>query len=372
MNLSQFADVIRHEREALLSNWRGQVRQLPSAQGLDTPTLTDHIPSFLGELADAFDEKSDQTIAESAKEVSPQIHGMQRLIDGFDISSVVAEYNILRGCIHDLATAHEFSLQGQPFHILNRVFDKSIGTALETYSSHQARQIRGKREEYLSFVMHDLRTPLFAISLAARVLEKKLPVTGYTKDAAQMVKSLQRSAHQLEELVRKVLDENVHLETEEGVRLQPREFHVWPLIEALMEELHPVAAANGVSLVNAVPDELLVYSDAGALKRVFQNLFANAIRHAPNGTVTISGTHWPNKKGVEFSIHDDGSGISEDIIQNIFDKGETNGHEGDNGDVAGLGLSIVKQLVYAHDGSVIVQSTVGEGSNFLVSLPNKT
>ena len=173
--LDQLAALVAQEREPLLSRWRQQVRQLPSARQLDVPTLNDHIPGLLDELAAAIHSKSDQTIPEALSEGSPLAHGRQRLQDAFDIEEVVAEYNILRGCIHDLADENGLSLQGKPFHILNRVFDHAIGLALQTYATQRALEVQRRREEYLAFVAHDLRTPLNAISLAGRVLEMTLP-----------------------------------------------------------------------------------------------------------------------------------------------------------------------------------------------------
>lgn len=56
----------------------------------------------------------------------PAAHGLQRLQEAFDLEEVVAEYNILRGCLHDLAEKNGLSLQGEPFHIMNRVLDQAI------------------------------------------------------------------------------------------------------------------------------------------------------------------------------------------------------------------------------------------------------
>ncbi|MCA1607482.1 MAG: RsbRD N-terminal domain-containing protein, partial [Acidobacteria bacterium] len=102
-DLEKLAALIKHEGDALLSRWREQVRQLPSAKHLDVPTLNDHIPTLLEELATALQSSSDEMISEALSEGSPPAHGLQRLQDEFDIEEVVAEYNILRGCIHDLA-----------------------------------------------------------------------------------------------------------------------------------------------------------------------------------------------------------------------------------------------------------------------------
>ena len=118
-NLHVLAALLERERESLLSRWREQVRQLPSAKHLDAPTLNDHIPTLLDELVTALQNLSEKTIPEALLEGSPPAHGLQRHADGFDIVEIVAEYNILRGCIHDLAEDNGLSLQGKAFHILN-------------------------------------------------------------------------------------------------------------------------------------------------------------------------------------------------------------------------------------------------------------
>src|SRR6476659_1974975 len=174
-DLDKLAALIKHERSALLSNWRHQVRQLPSARHLDVPTLNDHLPGLIDELAAALREKSDESIPEALKEGSPTAHGLQRLQNAFDIEEVVAEYNILRGCIHDLAESNDLRLQGEPFHILNRVLDGAIGLAVQTYATQRALEVQHRREEYLAFVAHDLRTPLNAISLTTKLLELTVP-----------------------------------------------------------------------------------------------------------------------------------------------------------------------------------------------------
>lgn len=84
-----------------MADWRQQVRLLPSARTLDTPTLNDHIPAFLDELAAALRSRSEETIQDVVCEGTPPAHGQQRVYDGFDIVEVVAEYNILRECLHD-------------------------------------------------------------------------------------------------------------------------------------------------------------------------------------------------------------------------------------------------------------------------------
>ena len=366
--LDKLAALIKQDRHALLSQWRQQVRQLPSARQLDIPTLTDHVPSLLDELTAALQSKSDQTIPEALNEGSPPAHGLQRLQDAFDIEEVVAEYNILRGCIHDLADDNGLNLQGKPFHIINRVLDHAIGLAVQTYATHRALDVQRRREEYLAFVAHDLRTPLNAISLAGKVLELKLPAQGTSVETAQMLKALRRNVQQLEGLVGKVLEENKSLQTERGLRLERREFDLWPLVEALIHDLHPVAATARTQLVNQVPDDLVVYADASLLSRVFQNLIANAVRYTQGGEVIIGARELDAELAVECWVSDNGAGIPEELREKVFDKWETDPEIAGG---KGLGLAIVKTFTEAHGGAVAVDSKEGVGSTFRFSLPTR-
>ena len=366
-DLDRLSALVSQKRDDLLSRWRGQVRELPSARSLDIPTLNDHIPLLLDELALALRVRSDQTIPEAVKEASAPIHGLQRFKDAFDIEEVVAEYNILRGCLHDLATENSLNLQGQSFHIINRVFDTAIGLAVQSYATGRALDVQRRREEYLAFVAHDLRTPLNAISLAGRVLEGTVE-GGRTAETDRMLKALRRNVKQLERLVNQVLEENTNLETEIGVKLERREFDLWPLVEGLIHDVHPVSGTDSTRLVNEVPDDLVVYADAELLRRILQNLIANAIKYTPRGRVVIGALDVVDEGVVLCTVTDNGAGISADFIDKVFDKGQTD-PSSDEG--SGLGLAIVKTLTEAHGGTVSAESTEGAGSSFRFSLPTK-
>lgn len=366
--LDKLAALVKKERESLLSQWRQQVRQLPSARQLDIPTLNDHIPVLLDELASAFESKSAKTIPQALSEGSAPVHGLQRLKDAFDIEEVVAEYNILRGSIHDLAHDNGINLQGKPFHIINRVFDQAIGAALKTYATQQALEVQQRREEYLAFVAHDLRTPLSAISMARRALEQFLPTGASGAGAVRMLQALRRNVQQLESLVRKVLEENANLQSDIGIKLERREFDLWPLVQTLIEEIQTLAETASTQVINEVPDDLVVFADASLLKRVFQNLIANAIRYTPRGAVVIGAKELAADGVVECWVTDNGAGIPEELVGKVFDKGET-----DSEDVGGmgLGLAIVQTFTEAHGGKVTVETKEGEGSTFRFSLPIK-
>lgn len=364
-HLANLAALLEREREMLLKSWRDQVRQLPSAKGLDVPTLNDHVPALLDELVSALRQVADKSIPEALLEGSPPKHGQQRQLVGFDIVEVVAEYNILRACIQDLTESHGLTLQGKAFHILNRVLDEAIGLAVQTFATQRALDLQKRREEYLAFVAHDLRTPLNAISLATRVLELRMANDAAIPDTGQMLRTLRRNVTHLEALVENVLKENANVQTEVGVKLERRTLDLWPLVEALIHDLHPVAGTASIQLRNEVPEDLVAFADASLLRRVFQNLVANAIKYTPRGEVVLGARSEPNN-GVECWVRDNGTGIPADRLDAIFDKLETD-PERPGG--TGLGLTIVKTFVEAHGGQVSVESKEGIGSTFRFTLP---
>lgn len=366
-DLTRMAALLAESSDSVLLRWREQVRELPSAEHLDVPTLNDHIPGLLQELEAALLAGRDETIPEALEKSSSASHGLQRVQDAFDIEEVVAEYNILRGCIHDLACDNGINLQGRPFHIINRVFDHAIGLALQTYATQRALDVRQRREEYLAFVAHDLRPPLSAISLVGRVLERLVPNADAQGRAGQMLKSLRRNVNQLEALVDKILEENTHLQTDANIRLERREFDLWPLVESLVDELHPEADACSTKLVNGVSEDMVVYADADFLKRILQNLIGNALRYTARGEITIRASA-DAEGNAECVVTDTGAGIPAERLEKVFDKGETDPLvAGGNG----LGLTIVKTFVEAHGGTVAVESEGGAGATFRFTLPSR-
>jgi len=137
----ELAALIRQHRDVLLWTWRQQVKQLASARNLDTLRLNDHVPQFLNELADALESRSNRSIPEALAQGSAAVHGLERFREGYDIEEVVAEYNFLRACIHDLAQNNGLSLECESSHMMNGVLDRAIGLAVQTYATQRALEI---------------------------------------------------------------------------------------------------------------------------------------------------------------------------------------------------------------------------------------
>ena len=245
-------------------------------------------PQLLDEIAEALREHRDESIPAVMLEGTPPAHGIQRLEDGFDLEEVVAEYNILRGSIHDLAEENGIDIRGETFHILNRVLDTAIGLAVQTYATQRALEVKQRREEYLAFVAHDLRTPLSAVSLSASLLEMSLE--GQLADPNVSLAFATLEAER--EATGRTGVDGAQGKHGRGRRVDgeagPPTFRsLAARRESVFRSLAPVASTNGTELVNEVPTELTVFADASMLTRVLQNLVSNAIRYTPRGRVTV-------------------------------------------------------------------------------------
>jgi signal transduction histidine kinase len=364
-NLHALATLIRRERDNLLAQWRQEVRRLSVAHNLDVPTLNNHIPELLEELADELEAYVDESMIGELKKNSV-IHGLDLLRLGFDVEEVVGEYNALRGVIQDLIERHDLSLRGPVNRTINRVIDMSIGLAVKTYAAQKALEIQQRREEHLAFVAHDLRTPLSAIAMAAKLLEVAVPEVAKDKQAANLLETMHRNVNHLNSLVVKVVQEEANLKAKVSERVERREVKLMALVEGIISDLRPLAAASNLRLINKVPEELTAFADANMLTLIFQNLISNAIDYTPNGEVIIGAQKIKEPAATECWVSDTGAGIPADRLEKVFDKLET---DPDKKSGMGLGLAIVKQCVEAHSGQVAVESELGQGSTFRFTIP---
>jgi len=356
-----FSELIRWEADSIISEWTSRVLTIDRARQVDRPTLIDHIPGLIQELCDALRSQEDMTIEPGNSSEPSEAHGSLRFQVGFDVVDVVAEYNMLREVLYDFAMQRDMSLDGRPAQLINRVLDRAIAFAVRAYAAEKTIESQRRREEHLSFVVHDLKTPLAAIETAMMIVESKHPDS--LAPAKTLWEIMRRNARRLNALIAKLLEEQTNLQFL-ARRLEKRDFDVWPLVENLINDYRPLALAANTSVANEVPEDISVYADATALGRVFQNLLGNAIKYAGGGRVIIGGRTVDNK--AEFWVEDSGSGIAPERLDKIFDKLESDGTAGGG---LGLGLAIVKDLIDAHGGDVTVESTVGQGSKFTFRIP---
>ena len=359
-DLKRFASLIKNDREA---DWRGQVRRLPGAENLDTPTINDQVPQLLDSLAEALTRAQDSNDAQTDA-ISAE-HGLLRWQAGFDVTEVVAEYNILRGCSQDAAERNGVVLSGKTLHIVNSVFDEAIGRAVKGFETMMTIELRHRHQEHVAFVLHDLRSPLEALFFATTLLEHSLSADARTSTVDSALSVLRSNIDRLSERVRQILGGEGGL----GQKFQA-EFTLVNLraqVDEVVSDLGPLAISAGTEVRNDVPLDIVIYSDLRLISLLIQNLVTNALKFTSQGTVEIGARKVSDDGTIECWVKDSGEGISAERLEKVFDRFETDSQPERRG--IGLGLSIVKEIVELHKGEIRVQSQVGQGSSFIFIIP---
>jgi two-component system, OmpR family, phosphate regulon sensor histidine kinase PhoR len=362
-DINRLVSLIKERRDKLLTSWRRQVRNLPGAANLDTPTINDQVPELLDNLADALKAGNEDHETNS---ISAE-HGLLRWQVGFDVTEVVAEYNILRQCLQDEAELDDIDLSGTILHIINGVFDDAIGKAVKAFETMMTIELQHRHEEHLAFVLHDLRTPLEALSLATTLLERSLPDHERSSTVNSALSVLRGNIKRLADRVRQILSTASGL----GKSFRP-EFVSLKLraqVEKIVRDLALFAASADTEVKIDVNDQIEIYSDELLLAQMLQNLLSNALKFTSNGVIEIGAREANDGQGVECWVRDSGQGIPPTQIDKVFERFETTSGSEQSG--IGLGLAIVKEIVEMHEGEIRVESEVGKGSCFTFVLPHK-
>lgn len=225
------------------------------------------------------------------------------------------------------------------------------------------------KDEFLAGMSHELRTPLNAVlGLSEALLEE---VYGsLTQKQKQSIQTISQSGQHLLELINDILD---LAKIESGkMDLQLTTFSVRTLCETSLNFVRPMAYRKNIQLSLDVADEPGdILMDERRLRQVLINLLSNAVKFTPDGgRVELRAQNNVEDETVQLSVTDTGIGIALEDVNKLFqpfvqlDSSLSRRYEG-----TGLGLALVRRIVEMHGGSVILDSTPGQGSCFQVILP---
>jgi len=244
---------------------------------------------------------------------------------------------------------------------------RSLLLASEKSARQEAEKANRLKDDFLATISHELRSPLTAmLGWASILLTRELDRETTTK----AIETIHRNAQAQHQLISDLLDVSRIISGK--LRLNVQLIELPPIIEAAMDSVRPAAAAKNIKLESSIGAEAnKIYGDADRLQQVIWNLLTNAIKFTPKeGSVRVQAEKM-GSGDLELTVVDTGSGISKEFLPYVFDRfrqgdaGTTKLHGG-----LGLGLSIVRQLIELHGGTVRVESEgEGKGATFIVSLP---
>jgi signal transduction histidine kinase len=222
------------------------------------------------------------------------------------------------------------------------------------------------KDEFLATLSHELRTPMTPILGWAQILQRSAGDNAQVRQAAEVI---ERNARAQNRIVDDLLDMSRIVSGK--VRLDVQPVDLARLVGDAMDTVAAAAQARGITLERSIePGVPVIAGDPHRLQQVLWNLLSNAIKFTGDGGRVC--TRLSRAAGaVEIAVQDSGQGIGEDFLPHVFerfrqaDSSNTRQHAG-----LGLGLSIVKQLVELHGGSVRADSRgPGRGATFTVTLP---
>ena len=220
------------------------------------------------------------------------------------------------------------------------------------------------RRDFVANVSHELRTPLTVVSGFAETLAEDDLNTATRKEFAGMIVS---NTKRMQRIVDDLLDLS---RIESGGWIpKPEQLDIDESVREVIGALTPAIEGSGPSIRTYIPPgAATAYADRTALRQIVSNLLENAIRHTPEGVVTIFSER--DSAGVWLGVRDTGEGISEEHLSRIFERfyRVDSGRSREQGGT-GLGLAIVKHMAEAHGGRVRATSRVGEGTSIAVLLP---
>ncbi len=270
-----------------------------------------------------------------------------------------------------LRTLDELRLRQDELERVNRELEDTNRGVVALYAELDERADHLRRADelktrFLSNMTHEFRTPVNSILALTNLLAERL---GVTPDQKEELFYIRKSAQQLSDLVNDLLD---IAKVEAGkVEVRPSTFEVAGLFGALRGMLRPLLLNQSVSLVFEEPDDVPpLYSDESKVSQILRNFISNALKYTERGEVRIGARLTPGRDGVEFHVTDTGIGIPEEDVGRVFDEFvqiENPLQRRVKG--TGLGLPLSRRLADLLGGTISVQSQLGTGSTFAVTIP---
>lgn len=247
--------------------------------------------------------------------------------------------------------------------------EERVSARTEELSVANAKLMQAMRakDEFLASMSHELRTPLNAILLKTEVLQELEPLT--TRQA-KSVHTIQESGQHLLELINDILD---IAKIEAGkVNLDIESTSVQLICESSLQLVQQMAIKKQIQIGYKLDESVSsIYADGRRLKQILVNLLSNAIKFTPEGgQVGLEVVGDVDNKQMNFMVWDTGIGIPKSEIGRLFQPFvQVDGSLSRKYGGTGLGLALVHRLVEMHKGQVALHSMVGQGSQFIVSLP---
>lgn len=271
--------------------------------------------------------------------------------------------------LHEQSMIEEVTLSdGRTYH-LNLTQHKQLGWIIVMNDVSEYKRLDQLKTELVSTVSHDLKQPLMIMTGYVELLTIHNTVNErgerYTKMLSRSIQNMRQLIDDLLDLA-KIENGNMPIQLKQDLSMKR-------LLNECLEEVRPLAESKTMKINVDIPSDLpLITGDHNRLVQIFTNLIGNAIKYTPpEGAIRVSVEQ--RDAAIRVAVQDNGIGISPQDQAHIFERFyRVKSPEIENIEGSGLGLAIVKRIVEAHQGQIGLESRLGHGSTFYVTLPAQT
>jgi len=232
----------------------------------------------------------------------------------------------------------------------------------------ELQKLNADKDYFMSILAHDLKAPFNSILGFLDLLVNNLHTYEFNEIERQLTivnKSALGAYHLIEDILLWAMSQSGKLPYE------PKEFNFKISCDKVVEILKPIADNKNITIKNVQANEIIVFADTNMLNTILRNIISNAIKFTGNGGI-IQIDAEQNNSEVTISVSDNGTGISPEILSNLFDITKVHSSKGTaNEKGTGLGLLLCKTFVEKHGGRIWVESELDKGSVFKFTIPVK-
>lgn len=287
------------------------------------------------------------------------------------LSIILLIIRSISGSLARLSQATREVAQGKFGHRLDGKHDAEFRELAENFNQmvHRLEEVDELKRDFVSGISHDLKSPLASIKEAMRVLLDGIP--GPLNDRQRRLLQLGlASGDRLSSMIADLLTLS-QLESH-AIGYSYERCDLADVARRAAERLEARLEQGGVAASMNLPERLMVDCDSDRIEQVIENLLDNALKYSPEGStieLTVRSSENGGSSEAEVRIADRGPGVADEDKTAIFERFVQRGDSGGSAAGVGLGLTICREIVAAHAGSIGVEDNPGGGSTFVVTLP---
>lgn len=344
-------------REEVLEDWVKNVREaVPQTKNLLHPVLIDTLPAYYDQIANSLSDEYPGLYALVSTSIPAEHGGERARLTDYDCQALISEYHIFRKAIFDITHTLGVNLSHQETLVINAWIDMGIRESVKAFFMVQS----AFREQNIAGLTHDLRDPLSTAMMEIELIMLTDDSTKIKHYASKVKEHLSRMNGMISQLLNSMMfNKSIS---------QSIDINHFDILDLMNEVLLDAITVHGQRF-QFIAHSIKGWWDRDAIRRVLENMIGNAIKYGDLDKMITVRSETVHER-LLLSVHNEGAVIpaeEQESIFQIYRRARATKHEQIQG--WGIGLSFVRSVAESHGGSVGVESTLENGTTFIIDIP---